>query len=98
MRFCLLNQLYVIEISAFSTQKGPFISISFNLSDKFVGWHVKPFVSVKEDFSLVEKSPLVISAFFGNVSFSQEICYDCNECLHENNSFQAGWEKVAHSQ
>ena len=34
--FCLLNQLYVIEFSAFSTQKKPFISISFNLSDKLV--------------------------------------------------------------
>ena len=36
MRFCLLNQVYVIEFSAFSIQKWPFISISFNLSDKFV--------------------------------------------------------------
>ena len=35
-----LNQLYVIEFSAFSTQKKPFISISFNLSVKFVATYV----------------------------------------------------------
>ena len=41
---------------------------------------MKPFVSVKEDFSLVEKSPLVISAFFGNVSFRKFVTIAMNAC------------------
>ena len=40
MRFCPINQLYVIEFSSFSTQKWPFISISFNFSNKFVATYV----------------------------------------------------------